>query len=118
MQAYKIANLRSPFYQHHLQSELRKDMARVHPQLDIKPLHLQSGYARIKDCDHTQSDFATSTAIRTMKNRTRVHPRFVLGSASDPFDLLKIGRVERPRFGSVFKQFGPEAFGPIKNRSE
>ena len=93
-------------------------MMRVHPQLDVNPLHLQSGYARIRDCDHTQTNFATSTAIRTMKNKSRVHPRFVLGSAPDPFDLLKIGRVERPRFGSVFKQFGTEAFGPIKNRSE
>ena len=67
MQAYRIANLRSPFYQHHLQSQLRKDMARVHPQLDNKPLHLQSGYARIKDCDDTQPILSTSTAIRTAK---------------------------------------------------
>ena len=55
MQAYNIANLRSPFYQHHLQSELRKDMTRVYPQLDITPLHVQSGYARMTDCDNTQS---------------------------------------------------------------
>ena len=71
MQAYKIANLRSPLYQHHLQSELRKDMTRVHPQLDITPLHLQAGYARITDCDHTQSIIININWIPNCEKRCR-----------------------------------------------